>query len=173
MRSDSLYSCKQRFTFEDLFGDDSKLLLLTGLPQNPLLKTKLNKKRQKNHKQCPSNVHDVRNWNHRYIVSGTMVCKYTIQRIIHALPQKDDKEGLSKLNAIAVQEFFWLELVCFVLQYGFATSLLAKETFWCLCGILLLLFSRLIGALSLHCPGRSVPLKLLASALKACTCLPS
>ena len=61
MHSDSLYSCKQRFTFEDLFGDDSKLLLLTGLPQNPLLKTKLNKKRQKNHKQCPSNVHGVRN----------------------------------------------------------------------------------------------------------------
>ena len=53
----------------------------------PLLKTKLNKKRQKNHKQRPSNVHGVRNWNPRYIVSGAMVCKYTIQRIIHALCQ--------------------------------------------------------------------------------------
>ena len=35
MRSDSLYSCKQRFTYEDLSSDDSKLLLHTGLSQNP------------------------------------------------------------------------------------------------------------------------------------------
>ena len=30
LRPDFMYSCKQRFTFEDLSGNDSKLLLLTG-----------------------------------------------------------------------------------------------------------------------------------------------
>ena len=35
MRPDSLYSSKQRFTYEDITGDDSELLLLTGWPQNP------------------------------------------------------------------------------------------------------------------------------------------
>ena len=172
MRSDSLYSCKQRFTFEDLFGDDSKLLLLTGLPQNPLLKTKLNKKRQKNHKNAQA-MYMVWETETLGILLAAQWCVSTRFNELYTLSSRKTIRSLSKHNAIAVQKFFWLELVCFVLQYGFATSLLAKETFWCLCCILLLLFSRLIGALSLHCPGRSVPLKLLASALKACTCLPS